>query len=634
MKNVDEKKRIARIVVVATLVVAIVLLLFFLFKDFILEILRLTKAHDDDGLKEFMSSKGWFGYIAVVFVETLEMIVVFIPAEFIQTPAGLSFPFYIALILCDIGVFIGASIIYLLVNTFKIETPYLKEREKKIKSIERMSSGAKNQTLMYLLFVTPIIPFGAICYYFSSKNISYRRYILTCVTGVIPSIVSSALIGTGIKYLITHDMSVWILILIILAVIILLLFFAYLIGRKFLFKEEYKNTPMSVLYNPILSLLGFYSLSHSKPKYVYDELYHELIDIESPVLIVCNHLSKHDIYHAFKFIYPLRAALVGNRYYMRIKATRFIMKKMGFIPKRLFSTELEPISKMLKYLHNGTSVFVYPEARLSLDGTTNPIIPGVEALAKKANVPLVILNLRGTYLAGNKVHKESFRVPVEARVKKIIYQEELNKLSDEGINNIIQENLNLNEFEYSKKFVIKGNRKANGYENLIYKCPKCHKEYSLKAVKNKLVCDCGFELEFDEHNNFKENEFNFKNIHDAYQYIKNLEAKEIEDKHDVIYQEEVNAVLMNLSDKKKDKKGDGVTTIKRDGFYFEGTINGEKVKFFNSIKNLRCLAFSLNDEYECYFNGDLYYFYPKINKKSCTKVSTIYDIVQEKYGEK
>ena len=49
-------------------------------------------------------------------VEALQEVVVFIPAEFIQISSGLSYPFYIALLLCDLGACLGATIIYVLVN--------------------------------------------------------------------------------------------------------------------------------------------------------------------------------------------------------------------------------------------------------------------------------------------------------------------------------------------------------------------------------------------------------------------------------------------------------------------------------------------------------------------------------------
>ena len=40
--------------------------------------------------------------------------------------------------------------------------------------------------LLYFLFIMPLIPFGAICYYASGKKLRYAPYIRTVATGVIP----------------------------------------------------------------------------------------------------------------------------------------------------------------------------------------------------------------------------------------------------------------------------------------------------------------------------------------------------------------------------------------------------------------------------------------------------------------
>ena len=65
------------------------------------------------------------------------------------------------------------------------------------------------QALMYVLFVMPVVPFGAICYFGSSMKMSYRRYILTCVTGVIPSILSSIVLGNLFIYFTASGLPLW-----------------------------------------------------------------------------------------------------------------------------------------------------------------------------------------------------------------------------------------------------------------------------------------------------------------------------------------------------------------------------------------------------------------------------------------
>ena len=172
--------------------IGILILLFYFFKNIIFDIVKYAKENNEEAIRKVLTDHGIFGMITVCMVEALQMVVVFLPAEFIQLAAGISYPPLIAILLCDFGVFLGASIIYLLVNVLNYDLALLSKSSKRINEIsKKKSKGRGTQSLMYVLFVLPIVPFGAICYFGSSSKMSYRRYILTCVTGVIPSIFSS-----------------------------------------------------------------------------------------------------------------------------------------------------------------------------------------------------------------------------------------------------------------------------------------------------------------------------------------------------------------------------------------------------------------------------------------------------------
>lgn len=630
MENIDtKKKKISPIkIIFFSLMLIIIVLLFFYFKNIIFEILKLTRENDKDGIKELMESQGWFGYLTIIVVEALQMIVVAIPAEFIQLPAGISFKLWVAIILCDIGVIIGASIIYFLVNILKVKPEYIKRKEQKIKLIEKKSSSSKIQALMYFLFMAPIVPFGAICYYASSKNIKYGKYIFTCATGVLPSIVTSIFIGTGVKYFFSENISIWLLVLIVIAVILILLLLAALIAKKIIFKSSQKNSPNNFLYWPIINLFGVVCKMHSIKKYSYDDLYYEMMDINSPILFLCNHQSYQDIYHVAKFIDPIRASLVGNAYYLRPKASRFAMNSLGFIPKKMFTPEIAPIKSMIKYVKNNTSILMNPEARLCESGVTNPITHGTETLIKKLNIPVVCLNIRGGYLSWNKFHKIKGAIPINIRISKIIYPEEFKEMDNETLYDTVQKALTVNDFEYANKVNFINHNLAKGYEKLIYKCPKCHNDYTISSKGNSLICECGFKLEISKKYHFQKNEFNFDTLRDAYQYIKKTEYEKyfVNNPSDIIYTEKVKVTKLHQSNKKLDVFGSGTVTLTKEGFNFDGIINNEPLKFFISTSTLECLAFGVNTEYECYYEGELYYFYPE-NPLSCTKVSLLYDLI-------
>ncbi|MBO7407686.1 MAG: TVP38/TMEM64 family protein, partial [Clostridia bacterium] len=175
-------RRASKIIILVSALAAVLLFAFFL-KDILVPFVKLETKHDVDGARELLRSKGVLGFFAVALVEALQMVVVFIPAEFIQISSGLSYPFYIALILCDIGVCLGATIIFVLVRAFRFRNEAYERRKKAIDMIAEAEQGKESHKstvlFMLLLFIMPLIPFGAICYYGSSTRIKYHKYIAT-----------------------------------------------------------------------------------------------------------------------------------------------------------------------------------------------------------------------------------------------------------------------------------------------------------------------------------------------------------------------------------------------------------------------------------------------------------------------
>ena len=119
MDAIKKKKWVERIVTIVVSLI-VICLLFFFFKDLIIPFIKLEVNNDFDGARDLLVDKGMIGLSAVTLIEALQMVVIFISAEFVQLSAGMAYPWWIAFILCDLGVIIGASIIYLLVNVFKI----------------------------------------------------------------------------------------------------------------------------------------------------------------------------------------------------------------------------------------------------------------------------------------------------------------------------------------------------------------------------------------------------------------------------------------------------------------------------------------------------------------------------------
>ena len=79
----SQERRMGRLPIILILITVILLFAFFL-KDILVPFIDMEVHNNVDGATELLRDKGVFGFLTVTLVEALQMVVIFIPAEFIQ----------------------------------------------------------------------------------------------------------------------------------------------------------------------------------------------------------------------------------------------------------------------------------------------------------------------------------------------------------------------------------------------------------------------------------------------------------------------------------------------------------------------------------------------------------------------
>lgn len=616
----SKKKLIERIVVFGVALIVAALLVFFL-KDIFIPFVKAQVNKDYEGAKAILSNHAWRGYVTVSLVEGLQMVVIFIPAEFIQLTSGMSYPWWLAIILCDIGVIIGATLIYLLVNIFKFEGDIL-DRGSKIREFEKKTKVNNTIFFMYLLFIMPVVPFGAICYFGSGRKIPYWKYILVCATGVIPSICTSILMGTAIKYFIAAQLPLWALILIIVGAAALLFIILAFFIKKFFFKQS-MGTPDSFFYSWSVKL-GFKLLRlRNKVRVIGKE---KLVGMDGPFLILASHHSFLDPY-AISAIYPKeRYAFVFNKYYLRIPVWGKMLLKAGLIPKKMFTPDFECASKIVKSIKNGFPVAVFPEGRLSTDGGPSLIDDTTAKLALLCKVPVVLVQVRKGYFNKPKWRPTRYKGTIDVEIMDVFWYDQFKDMAAEDIHKKIVNALSFNDFEQTD-VCYKHKKLAEGLENVLYICPHCKTMHSNIAKGNTITCThCGKTYHLKPNYQFEETDI--KNPHDYYQLIKNIEFEDIENK---VFDIEVDTVIFS-KDMKNKRKDHGYFHFDSEKLWYKS--NENDIYFEYETKKLEGIAYSVNQEFEMYYEGELYYFYPVEDKRICTRIALLQEMLREKeYGK-
>lgn len=615
----SKKKLLFERILIFLIALLVIFLIVAFFKDLLIPLVRYELNHDMDSAKALLSETGWLGYITVSTVEALQMVVIFISAEFIQISSGMSYPWWLAIILCDVGVILGSSLIYFLVHIFKFDVKAI-QKNSQIEKYQKVAKTNNSILFMYILFIMPIVPFGAICYWGANKKIPYHKYVFTCATGAIPSIITSIIMGSAIKEFITQSLPLWVLVVIIVAAAAILFVLLFFVLKKFFFKQN-NGTPYSLIYSLTFSICAKIIRLKSKPK-IYPN---NLQQIEGPYLVLSNHHSLYD-FNYLNMIDPSRNfTYVMNRYYFGVPVVKKALKMAGFIPKKIFDNDLGTIKGILKAKNDGFSIAMFPEGRLSSDGTTSYINIGTASIVKSLNMPLVLVQIRKAYFVRPKWKKHDQYGNVEVEVMKVLYPDELKELSKEQIHDIINQSLSFNEFE-CKNINIRSNKKAQGLENILYFCPDCHSFFTNTTKRNTMTCQCCHKT-YTLTNDYSFDDNSIKNPHDYYQKIKEFELSNLDD---VNIDVEVTTKIFAIKNyKRKIRKDAGTFHIDKDKVSYKS--NQTDLYFEYKVSELEGIAYSVNNEFEMYYKDELYYFYPNENRKICTRIALLYEMLRERY---
>ena len=592
------------------LVIALLFAVFF--RDVMLPLLRLELRRDLDGARALLAAQGVKGAMAVILVEALQMVVVFVPAEFIQISAG-SYPFPAALALCDAGVCLGATMIFALVRFFRYQsTAYAKRRQR----IDRLAAAAGERNtalLLYLLFFMPIIPFGAICYFGSGSKLTYKKYILTVATGVIPSIVVSNLMGAAGMAFLRESIPLWLLVCIIILLAAALFVLIFTVMRSWCFSEA-EGTPDSLM-NALIFLLVRLWQGRRCPVELDEE---QLAEAETPYILLANHESFFDFYYISQMSHPRRPSYLVNAFYCTRPVLRRMAKPGGILSKKLLTPDMGTAAGLLRMTRKGYPVVVFPEGRLSPDGRSNPIVEPGGALYQRLGVDLVLVRISGAYYANPKWRPRGYRSKVRLEVVRVVKRETLQQMDAAAVDALIADTLR-SDASAAAVDRYPQRDKAQGLETLLYRCADCGALYTTRGEGNTLRCTaCGARHALDESYRFTDGPATIPAYYDR---IRALEREELDI---VSLTAEVETKVFDTSGRVA-KRERGTCSLTSAGFSYRSATED----FTIPAEQLPALCFSCGKEFELYHDGLLHYFYPLTERQQVARWALLVDLFTE-----
>ncbi len=576
-------------------------------------------------VQDTLSKLGFKGYFTIGILSMLQVVLTVLPAEPVQVMSGISFGLLKGSLICLAGVFVGNTVIFILYKVYgeKLEEFFEKNAEF---DFDTARKSPKISIVVFILYFLPAIPYGLICFFTASVDGRYPKYILLTTLGAIPSI----LIGVGLGHLAIA--SSWLLSIGVFLVLITLLIVLYkkksVVFAKvneFMKKksEPYSSKTVAKKYNPFLYRVCAFFAKIAYGLKLKIRLENKVGKLEKPALVICNHGSFIDFVYAAQIIKKSNPHFITARLYFYHKRLGNLIRKVGCIPKSMFTSDLENAKNCMRILKDGGMIAMMPEARLSTAGKYEGIQDTTYRFIQRAGVPVYVIRMHGDYFAkpkwGDKLRRGAL---VEGTLEQLFTAEEVQALSLEDLKTRVDEALTYDEFawlETKPEVRYKSKTLAVGLENILCRCPKCDSRYSMKTEGRKIHCEkCGFSRTLDSRYAFTE-PAPFQNFAQWYDWQSAETEKEIMENPEFALEEKV--VLKHSS---KDGKtmlreaGKGVCRLDKTGLTYRGERDGEQVEKVFPLSEIYRVLFGAGEDFELYEGSEIWFFVPE-NTRCCVE---------------
>jgi hypothetical protein len=333
--------------------------------------------------------------------------------------------------------------------------------------------------------------------------------------------------------------------------------------------------------------------------------------IKGPVLVLGTHHAGTDFLFMTRVMAPKRMSFViaANMFYDKRYAGAIRLMRNS-IPKKQFTADYECVRSIKKMVECGISIGLYPEGRVSVDGTESYISISIAKLIKWLNIPVVMVKNLGGYLSMPRYNFKFHIGKVEITAKPLFTAEQTKTLTAQEIHEVLLKEMRYNEFEYQEKnhIAFGGKRPALGLDRLLYKCPRCGAEFQMKSDFNTLCCKaCGNTATIDKYGKIMPvgEGIAYPRVDLWYRYQKEEVEKEIEADAEYSLKCEVGLAINDEATGEFNSIERGTLTLTRQGYHYQGE-TGRELRF--SIAGTPSIAFVVGTSIDFFEDNVIYRF--------------------------
>ena len=153
----------------------------------------------------------------------------------------------------------------------------------------------------------------------------------------------------------------------------------------------------------------------------------ELKDFDQPYILLSNHYGRYDPFIISHFI-KKRPNFISSDAILRDKVIGTLFKGLGAMPKKKGVRDSHIIREMVKVVHGGGALSLFPEGTRTWSGETLFIDPSIAKLVKLLKVPVITARMKGAYAYDPRWSNKIRRAEVKIDYKMAVAKEEVGKL--------------------------------------------------------------------------------------------------------------------------------------------------------------------------------------------------------------
>lgn len=325
--------------------------------------------------------------------------------------------------------------------------------------------------------------------------------------------------------------------------------------------------------------------------------------MKGPALVLCPHVSGKDHVLTALALAPRRPTYVLSYHFWAVKPLRPLLRLMHVITKRMYCADGAAVLNIMRAAKEGSVIVLFPEGRLTWYGRSLNLTEGTAELVKKLRIPVYTLVSEGAGKCFPKWAKYPRRGKISVRTDRIFDAEQVKTMSVQEIKDVLTERLRHDGENDMPGEKYRANDLTAGLDGIIWKCPRCGAEKSLRTEGGHIRCGCGLDARLDEYG-VLHGAGELKTVSDWYLFCES--AVDVS----VPLEREVTVSATDAKGYMKKNIGRGTLTVDREKTAFSGIADGVEVSFSVPVSASPAFPVSVADHIDLYNENRLYCFSP------------------------